>query len=346
MQVQSMFELKKIFDHLASLERELDEAYLIQEVLDLGVTSVLAGLDADYKRCVIIPIKLPIERTEYDRFPKWNGLSIVQEKHVNTLANGEKRWFLIFKENNTFANINDEIIIHIFEDICKSVQTETVLPRIFDNIKIVLRKWEDFFHKIEGNPISKQIIQGLFGELLFLKHLLIEMEESQQIQILNGWYGTDYAKKDFQYKQKFIEIKTSTQQKPYSIRVSSDTQLEKPDDYQLYLCCFMLEVDIQLGKTIKMLIEEIESLLLDDVKTLFKQKLMNIGIIVELLDNSLLDFFIVRDTLVYEITEQFPIIKSSELPSAVFKVEYSLALDHCVDFKLGIDRLLGKIEVG
>ncbi|MFH0070189.1 PD-(D/E)XK motif protein [Peribacillus sp. NPDC056705] len=340
-----MYELKKIFDHLASLERELDEAYLIQEVLDLGVTSVLAGLDADHKRCVIIPIKLPIERTEYDRFPKWNGLSIVQEKHVNTLANGEKRWFLIFKENKKFANINDEIIIHIFEDICKSVQTEMVLSRIFDKIRIVLRKWEDFFHKIEGNPISKQILQGLFGELLFLKHLLIEREESQQIQILNGWYGIDYAKKDFQYKQKFIEIKTSTQQKPYSVRVSSDTQLKKPDDYQLYLCCFMLEVDIQLGKTIKMLIEDIESLLLDDVKTLFKQKLMNIGIIVDLLDNSLLDFFIVRDTLVYEITEQFPIIKSSELPSAVFKIEYSLALDQCADFKLGINRLLGKIEV-
>ncbi|MED3801627.1 PD-(D/E)XK motif protein [Lysinibacillus xylanilyticus] len=336
--------LKTTFGQLNTRTRTANEEYLIEEILDLGVTTLIAGVDERNKRCIILPLKGPLDMQVYNRFPKWNGLTIVQEKHMNTLTQG-REWFLIFKENSTRMDISHEIFIHIFEDICEMVKQEIHYPRIFDKIIVVLTKWEQFFERINARPISKKVLQGLFGELLFLQKVLIRGGEKQQILALDGWYGVDYSKKDFQYQKDFIEIKTSLKKKPYSIRVSSDTQLEKPTDYRLFLCCYMLEIDKQLGRSVKNLIEEIQDILLEYPKTIFKEKLMKIGVISDLLAPDMLDFYSVNDVLVYEVKNGFPTIDVTVLPPAIFNVEYSLVLDECKGWRINMKQLVEEIEV-
>jgi len=336
--------LKTIFGQLNMRNRTANEEYLIEEVLDLGVTTLIAGIDDQNKRCIILPLKGPLDMQVYNCFPRWNGLTIVQEKHMSTLTQGSE-WFLIFKENSTRMDISHEIFIHIFEDICEMVRKEVTYPRIFNKIIIVLTKWEQFFERINIKPLSKIVLQGLFGELLFLKKVLMRGGEELQVQALNGWYGVDYSKKDFQYQRDFIEIKTSLKKKPYSIWVSSDTQLEKPADYRLFLCCYMLEVDKQLGKSVKNLIEEIQDILLEYPKTIFKEKLMKIGVISELLAPDMLEFYSVSDVLVYEVKDGFPLIDVSVLPTAIFNVEYALALDECNRWRINMKQLVNEIEV-
>ena len=107
----------------------------------------------------------------------------------------------------------------------------------------------------------------------------------------------------------------------------------------------MLEVDKQLGKTIKTLIEEIQEILLDYPKTIFKEKLMKIGVISDLLDPEMLEPYIINDILVYEIKGDFPLLDVAVLPSAVFNVEYSLALDECSLWKVNFQQLVEEIEV-
>jgi len=336
--------LKTTFEQLNIRNRMTDEEYLIEKVLDLGVTMLIAGIDEQKKRCIILPLKSPLDIQVYNRFPKWNGLTIVQEKHMNTLTRGIE-WFLIFKENSTGIDISHEIFIHIFEDICEMVKQEVNYPRIFDKIIVVLKKWEKFFERINAKPVSKIVLQGLFGELLFLQSVLKRRGEAQQIQVLDGWHGVDYSKKDFQYQKSFIEIKTSLKKRPYSIWVSSDMQLEKPTDYRVFLCCYMLELDKQLGKSVKNIIEEIQEMLLEYPKKVFKDKLMNIGVIAEFLTSDMLDFYSVSDVLAYEVKEGFPLLDVSSLPSAVFNVEYSLALDECNKWMISMNQLFEEIEV-
>lgn len=336
--------LINIFEHLNMRNRIANEEYLIEEILNLSVTTLIAGVDEQNKRCMIVPLKCPLEKQIYSRFPKWNGLTIVQEKHMNTLTQ-DREWFLIFKESSIPTDISKEIFIHIFADICEIVKSEITYPRIFDKIIVGLTKWERFFESVNNGTLSKSVLQGLFGELLFLQKILIRTGEEYQIHVLNGWYGTDYSKKDFQYHQKFFEIKTSLRRKPYSIHVSSETQLEKPADYQLFLSCYMLEIDKQLGKSVKDLIEEIQDILLDDPQIIFKEKLKNIGVIPDLLVPDMMERYIISDLLVFEIKEGFPLIDKVALPAAVFNVEYSLALDECSQWKIDTQQLMEEIEV-
>ncbi|WP_158310107.1 PD-(D/E)XK motif protein [Solibacillus silvestris] len=333
-----------IFEKLNARTRAVNEEYLIEEVLDLGVTTIIAGVDEQNKRCIIIPLKGPLDMQIYNGFPKWNGLTIVQEKHMNTLTQG-REWFLIFKENSKRMDISNEIFIHIFEDICEMVKQEVTYPRIFDKIIVVLTKWEQFFERISSRPLSKIALQGLFGELLFLQELLTQVGEEQQIHAIEGWYGVDYSKKDFQYHNDFIEVKTSLKKKPYSIRISSDSQLEKPADYQLFLCCYILEKDKQLGKSVKNLIEEIQDKLLEYPKKIFKEKLMKIGVISEMLTQDMLDLYSVSDVLVYEVKNGFPTIDVTFLSPAIFNVEYSLGLDECKGWGINMKQLMEEIEV-
>lgn len=338
------YNLKIVFEQLNTRIRTANDEYLIEEVLALGVTTLIAGIDEQNKRCIILPLKGPLDMQIYNRFPKWHGLTIAQEKHMNTITKG-REWFLIFKESSERTDISHEIFIRIFEDICEIVKQEVTYSRIFDKIIVVLTKWEQFFERIHNSPLSKSVLQGLFGELLFLQKILFQGGEEQQIHALDGWYGTDYSKKDFQYKKDFIEIKTSLKKKPYSIRVSSDTQLEKPADYRLFLCCYMLDVDKQLGKSVKNIIEEIQDILLEYPKTIFKEKLLKIGVISDLLHPDMLELYSVSDVLAYKIKEDFPLINVAVLPSAVFNVDYSLSLDECNAWKINTQNLVEEIEV-
>ncbi|MEH7393577.1 PD-(D/E)XK motif protein, partial [Bacillus sp. JJ1474] len=80
-------------------------------------------------------------------------------------------------------------------------------------------------------------------------------------------------------------------------------------------------------------------------KTLFKAKLLKIGVISDLLLPDMLEFYSVSDELAYEIKEDFPLIDVSALPSAAFNVEYSLALDECNSWKINMQHLVEEIEV-
>ena len=86
-------------------------------------------------------------------------------------------------------------------------------------------------------------------------------------------------------------------------------------------------------------------MLLEYPKKVFKDKLMKIGVIAEFLTSDMLDFYRLSNVIAYEVKEGFPLLDVSSLPSAVFNVEYSLALDECNKWMISMNQLFEEIEV-
>lgn len=335
--------LNEEYTSLAESKKFNEEEYFIKQKTDLEFTQIFLGVDKYKNRSIMFSFSNPLSKADMDRLPKWTGLSILNQKLVNT-NNNKEEWFLIFSEEKINHELNIKVFIYLIEDILKGIQTIKNSDLMLNHLKTTLSKWEQFFYINKSKPFSNIQLQGIYGELQFLKKLLESSSQDLQLSILDGWNGLSNAKRDYKYGEDLFEVKTSSQNKPYSVSISSEEQLFVSEGKQVYLCSYMLSKDNQLGSDLKTLILEIENILLSDNCSVFKEKLFQAGLIMEMLEDQELEKFIVQENLNYKVKSGFPILNKKNMPKEIFNVKYSIALEGLENYLIDIEEIVEEVK--
>lgn len=185
--------------------------------------------------------------------------------------------------------------------------------------------WKAMFKNEITKAVPKEIVQGLFGEMYYLKQVMFPKYGVNES--VKAWSGPDKKSKDFSIGTEWYEIKT-VGANASNIKISSLTQLSS--DYKGDLVIVKVESmsdeftngDSSIGELFKGIM-----LLIDDpvIEDIFVNKFCSCG--VELSDECLDLKFDVKSLRHYKVNEEFPKITEKTAPyTEIVSVTYELSI--------------------
>jgi hypothetical protein len=124
-----------------------------------GKPSVNIGLNLNLQRCLIL--ELPKQTTL--TLPNVIKQNLSLEYHENSKS------VCIILLDNIFYDLFDDFILSIFNRIAEISDSDEYLREFIHSFY----KWSSFFEDKKTHRLTKNDVKGLFGELFFLKNLLL-----------------------------------------------------------------------------------------------------------------------------------------------------------------------------
>lgn len=225
---------------------------------------------------------------------------------------------VISEQQNVFLSFCDNLI--------QSIAYTLTEEQAFAALRRQYAKWRSLFKASKENDVSRELIQGTYGELFFLKNFMIPKYGIERS--VRSWSGADITSKDFSIDTTWYEVK-SIGTKSATVKISSLTQLSS--EYNGYLVIHKVEKMSEeyddKDCCIKNLFNEIRSLIKDDnLESLFFEKLSGLGI--ALSDKAMKMKFSVKLSSYYLVDDFFPRLTEKNIPfSEVVDAEYSLNVE-------------------
>ena len=237
----------------------------------------------------------------------------------------------------------DSSFADIFLDLCNDLIDSTRHKKTREEglVNLINRcwRWQSLLYR-KGSPLlSLQEQQGLFSEMSFLlNHLAPSLGISRSLEMWQGPYGSYH---DFVSGSIDIEIKSIRTTGVPRIKVSSEHQLERPPNKDLFLVCYALSNDQSTGYSVNSIAEQLSALIAESapsVSGLFQSLLDEAGFAWSHdYENSR---WSIQSLSCYEVRAGFPsIIRSSILP-AIMHVEYDLNPMLLGDFSSSVSSIL------
>lgn len=277
------------------------------------------GLNRDQQRCLILELPLGFKK----EIRQFDGENLSLRYFSN------ERCICIILTDEYFSDLFDDLIFSIYDKIRQIIEPE----EYSNDFLSYFYKWSSFFVKPKDLKLSKEEVQGLFGELLYLRNQIIKSPQSTT-SILNSWKGPYDSGHDFIFEFINYEIKT-IDSNINSIKISSEFQLEQEAGKELELKVVVVISDAEdgfsimdLALQIKALIYQYSSDILPFINALSQKSLtfMNIG------SYNHYRFRALKE-ITYQCTEKgFPKIISSDLPQEITKVSYRIRLSLITDY--------------
>ncbi len=186
------------------------------------------------------------------------------------------------------------------EDVLYEVSKSQTQPS--DAVYKTCIRWRKFWSPDVKTEITREWIQGMFGELSFLSSLIERFGSG----VVGSWSGPVGADHDFQSGTKLaVEVKTSTET-PFRI-ICNIHQLDDSLFKTLFIACYRITAT-EKGRTLSELVREIEQLMGDDETALdvFYERLMAGGYTRQL--ESAYDNFRLEtdDVVMFRVDNNFP----------------------------------------
>lgn len=303
-------ELKHKWEIIENLPRQGD--YDLIRISPECHCDMSLAITPDAHRCLVLALP-PSFSFEFNPIER-EKLSLTKIKKNN--------YVVVTLLNDDSRNIFDDLIVSMHN----AIKGITLLDECANIFIQTFHKWVKLFEKSTDGKLPDSVILGMFGELITMKKLLSESPATEVNVILGSWRGPFDQGHDYFFDDKNIEVKTRGP-KNTSVHIANEYQLEQLEAKGLILSVVVAERDTNNGITIRALTREIINIIegfLGDTAILYtamRQK--NLG------PHNLLDYdHIILHPL--EITfydclsENFPRLIRSELPTALFRVEYSL----------------------
>lgn len=129
-----------------------------------------------------------------------------------------------------YISLKDAEAKNVFFSFCNDIFESIDEKKDFDDLYVLLKNriscWKKMFSKAT-KPISKEVLKGLYGELLFIDKYL-----SKKIGLGNAiksWSGPIGTSKDFAFENTWYEVKTINCSSP-TVKISSLNQLSDAND--------------------------------------------------------------------------------------------------------------------
>ncbi len=202
-----------------------------------------------------------------------------------------------------------------------------------------LQRWSAFLKPTRAR-LSREEQKGLIAELMFLQRFAFKVYA--QGEALTHWAGPDAGRRDFEFGQTFVEVKSKRDSAIPAIMISSEMQLNKNDSERLFLYVVELSDSMEDNPkafTVSDLVGEIKKRLASPFDiAMFEKKLANVGYFDE--DDYSADRWSEGETSIFEVRGEFPRITSESCPAGIMKVKYQIDLSCCQDYLANEDLLI------
>ena len=241
-------------------------------------------------------------------------------------SNEENYWTCFDLKNDDLISVFCSFGEDLISSVCNEYNETTALTKL----RLRYSTWLALFRKTR-TPLSPEKAKGLFGELYFLKNVMLKKYDIDKT--INSWSGPDYLVKDFAVDDYWYEIKTISCSGTV-VKISSLQQLSSDMEGRLVVIKVEEMADAYNGKDssinelIQYIISEIE---LNDTKDMFLDKLANIGY--DFSDELGNKKYNVANVEYYLVDDKFPALRESDIKSeAINNVGYELILKLLIDY--------------
>jgi len=276
---------------------------------------LMIGITREGSRCVLLKLKNKL-KFEFQEEEKEN----LKTYYNNSSPDND---LVLELKDPFFENLFSDLVVNLYETI-KDIDSEDQATKMFIN---TVRYWSDFLKSKRKDFLSDEVVQGLYGELVYLENLL-HTSTSPINEILQSWKGPYDANQDYHFIEKNVEVKTK-RKNGNIITIASEYQLETEEGKALELAVVSIVHVKKLGDTLKQILDRIRD------KTIVEGG--SITIISDALAEKNLNFtnvaaydhlqFNPDNIQVYNCDHtDFPRLISNKLDDAIQGVTYKLAI--------------------
>ena len=231
-------------------------------------------------------------------------------------------------------NLLDDSLSDIFYQFVSDIVDKTYNLKDYSPIAFVIERWKKWINMFK-NPknvlLSENEVRGLLGELIYLEKYMFEKYGIDKS--LESWIGSSLSHKDFEIDDTWYELKT-IKENALTVTISSIEQLYS--DKQGELVLVKLEPSNEaISEPIKLndYIKKIETYFSNEYQlNVFKKKL----------DERKYFYAPEYDKYVYSIksidhygvTDEFPRLKSNDLPDSIARASYDIYIKKIEDFRI------------
>ena len=192
--------------------------------------------------------------------------------------------------------------------------------------------WKTMFRRDSANKLSREVLQGLFGELYFMKkYMLNRFGAAVAVQ---AWSGPDFKSKDYAVDTEWFEVKT-VGANTTTVHISSLAQLSS--DHAGHLIVVKAEAMSDQFSNGESSIEELFKYIFAQINDetaegIFLSKLSAFGF--DSSDESFMSKFDVKSMTSYKVSGEFPRLTEKDITRPeICDVSYSLIINSLKDYK-------------
>lgn len=268
--------------------------------------------------------------------PAPGGFNVILSSEAITRS-GEALYLVL--DDDTYSAEFDALIQDVVVSANSAKSDTEVVPKVIETI----RRWQRFLEAAKRQGLSAEGQLGLAGELMVIRDFLGPRIGFNSAII--AWKGPMRDSKDFQAGNLAIEVKTSTQARPQTIRISSEFQLDDHSLEHLFLLHNSVERTHGTGESLP---ELVSSLMDQATQSGVSEHLGNM--LLEVGYHSIQESFYQavryrpREMNIFKVVDGFPRITEENLPAGVGSLNYSISLAQCDDFKVEDDFVFHALE--
>jgi hypothetical protein len=287
--------------------------FAYQRIDSVCIPELRLGVSFDGNRCLILKLnsKLKYIFREADK----ENLKIYYDTTESSI---------VLELIDPFYNRLFIDLVNSLYHLLKNIQKEDESTPVFIN---TVRYWSDFLKAKRSQFLSEEMVQGLYGELVFLEYLIDNSGEPIN-HILNSWRGPFRADHDFHFFDKNIEVKTKRKNSNY-IYIASEFQLQAEAGKELELAIITIVLVKDNGDTLGAILNRIR------IKTINAGGL--VSILTDALNEMKLTFIVLEAYDSYQFQPEsidfhncddvyFPKLNRALLNDSIQDVSYKLEL--------------------
>ncbi len=216
----------------------------------------------------------------------------------------------------------------LFEGLCRTLASS--LEHAADSASSLavsmahIRRWKTFLSG-RSQHLSADEVRGLYAEIIFLLELI--NWQTSSTAAVDAWLGPERSHQDFIFGNTAVEIKSLSGTERTTVRISSEDQLESLND-ALFLRIYRLSslADVAGARSLNEIVTAVHARLGEaDAVEAFDRKLVAYGYA------PLPDYdqphFVVSDVRSYRVSNGFPRLMRSQLPTGIASVAYDIRLE-------------------
>jgi len=298
-------------------EQRLQSGLLYKRYSGNVVPDVYVALKAPERlRCVAVHISKSVDL----QIKSWDKLRDIKIEMLYDEKHPGKQFLLVLLLNNHHRDIFSALC----EDLIRQVSNIAQETDLIEHLLFRLEKWRLLFEKIGQQGLSDEAQRGLYGELYFLRLFLNHSDN--QSYCIDTWKGPEKAIQDFQYSDWAVEVKTTHGKNHQKIHITSERQLDTSFIPMVFLFHLSLDVRQGHGETLNDIVNVLNVIFRSNsvVSNTFQMKLMEANYFDIHSDLYRETGYTIRQENIYLVTENFPKITETQVPSGVGDVHYTL----------------------
>lgn len=271
-----------------------------------------------------------------ETIPQCQGLSI---NKVHLYEYSQVDYFCEVSQKPGSEGYIFEIII---EDIRKSADGLTGEFKMASLVTNLLLKWRTFFEQEKKLVMSLERQHGLYGELLFLKKMIVFYGPIA----VAYWTGCNFETHDFYIKGNAVEVKTTSTKAPYKMHISSEYQLDNSEvSGDLLINFYALRKSSADGETLPDIVSSIRISIDTNLhmRTKLDLNLEAYGYFDGLEDKYTTRYYI-REQHVYCVKEGFPRVLKNDLKDGVSGCSYDVLTSSCDAYEISEETEIKKLK--